>query len=86
MIPGSSSSIENNYNWPLNPNSGLETIYEIGIECDQLFQQHGGRKIQLVESLNTSAKWIEALKEMIISHNSHIHKYDPNHRILVETS
>jgi ferrochelatase len=44
----------------------LETIYEIGTEYDHIFKQHGGEKIQLVESLNENPKWIEALKKMIV--------------------
>lgn len=45
----------------------LETIYEIGTEYDEIFKEHGGEQIQLVESLNDSPKWIEALKKMVIS-------------------
>jgi len=44
----------------------LETLYEIGIEYDQLFKEHGGEKIQLVESLNSRPKWIATLKTMIL--------------------
>lgn len=33
----------------------LETLYEIGVEYNELFQEHGGEKIQLVESLNYSS-------------------------------
>ncbi len=44
----------------------LETIYEIGTEYDEIFREHGGEKIQLVESLNDSPKWIDALKSMVI--------------------
>jgi len=43
----------------------LETIYEIGVEYEHIFKQHGGEKIQLVESLNENPKWIEALKKMV---------------------
>mgnify|MGYP000083940165 CR=1 FL=1 len=42
----------------------LETIYEIGIEYEEIFKQYGGEKLQLVESLNEEAKWIEALRRM----------------------
>jgi len=45
----------------------LETIYEIGTEYQEIFHEHGGEKIQLVESLNDSPVWINALKEMVIS-------------------
>ena len=44
----------------------LETIYEIGTEYNEIFREHGGEKITLVESLNDSAKWIGALKNMIL--------------------
>ena len=48
----------------------LETIYEIGIEYNDLFKKHGGEKIQLVESLNDHPKWIEALKNMVLANNN----------------
>lgn len=44
----------------------LETIHEIGTEYHHLFRQHGGEKIQLVESLNSHPRWIQALKEMVL--------------------
>ncbi len=44
----------------------LETIYEIGTEYQEIFTEHGGEKIQLVESLNDSPVWIEALKNMVL--------------------
>jgi len=43
----------------------LETIIEIGHEYHQLFTKHGGEKLQLVESLNDSDMWVEALKKLI---------------------
>ena len=45
----------------------LETTVEIGMEYQKLFEQYGGEKIQLVESLNDHPMWIEALKEMILA-------------------
>ena len=45
----------------------LETIYEIGMEYEHIFKQHGGEKLQLVESLNENPKWIEALKKMALA-------------------
>jgi len=42
----------------------LETIYEIGVEYQDIFKEAGGEKVQLVESLNDSAPWIEALKQL----------------------
>ena len=44
----------------------LETIYEIGTEYQEIFIEHGGEKIQLVESLNDSKVWIQALKNIIL--------------------
>lgn len=44
----------------------LETTVEIGYEYQQLFTEHGGEKIQLVESLNAHPLWIEAMKEMVL--------------------
>src|SRR5690606_1606970 len=43
----------------------LETIYEIGEEYNDEFIAAGGKKVQLVESLNDHPEWIQALKEMI---------------------
>jgi protoporphyrin/coproporphyrin ferrochelatase len=44
----------------------LETIYEIGTEYQEIFHEHGGEKVQLVESLNDSPLWIDALKKMVL--------------------
>jgi ferrochelatase len=44
----------------------LETIVEIGIEYQKLFNEHGGGKIQLVESLNEHPMWINTLKNLIL--------------------
>ncbi|MCW3070881.1 MAG: ferrochelatase [Bacteroidetes bacterium] len=44
----------------------LETIYEIGTEYQEIFHEHGGEKVQLVESLNDSPAWINALKSMVL--------------------
>lgn len=44
----------------------LETIIEIGKEYQKLFEENGGEKIQLVESLNDHPMWIETLKEMVL--------------------
>ncbi|MES2762806.1 MAG: ferrochelatase [Bacteroidota bacterium] len=42
----------------------LETIYEIGTEYQEIFEKHGGHKIQLVESLNSGADWVETIKKI----------------------
>jgi ferrochelatase len=44
----------------------LETIVEIGIEYQNLFTEHGGEKIQLVESLNEHPTWIKTLKNLVL--------------------
>lgn len=44
----------------------LETTHEIGVEYQHLFEEHGGEKIQLVESLNGDKIWIDLLKNLII--------------------
>jgi ferrochelatase len=43
----------------------LETLYEIGVEYDELFRLNGGEKAELVESLNDLPQWIETLKRKI---------------------
>lgn len=45
----------------------LETTIEVGIEYNDLFKEHGGEKVQLVESLNVNNTWVECLKEMVTS-------------------
>ena len=43
----------------------LETTIEIGDEYKELFQEHGGKDWQLVESLNDSEIWIETLVDLV---------------------
>jgi protoporphyrin/coproporphyrin ferrochelatase len=43
----------------------LETVIEIGDEYQQLFKEHGGEKVQLVESLNDDDGWVNAIKTLI---------------------
>ena len=45
----------------------LETLIEIGVEYQKLFEEYGGEKVQLVESLNDHPMWIETLKEIVIN-------------------
>jgi protoporphyrin/coproporphyrin ferrochelatase len=45
----------------------LETLIEIGIEYQKLFEEHGGEKVQLVESLNDHPMWIETLKDLVLN-------------------
>ncbi|WP_158828892.1 ferrochelatase [Mucilaginibacter lacusdianchii] len=44
----------------------LETIYEIADEYDEEFRHLGGEKVQLVESLNDSPLWIDALEQLVV--------------------
>ena len=46
----------------------LETIIEIGDEYQEIFKEHGGEKVQLVESLNDHPLWIKCLKELVTEH------------------
>lgn len=43
----------------------LETTIEIGEEYQELFEHHGGEKVQLVPSLNESPVWIQGLEDLI---------------------
>jgi ferrochelatase len=36
------------------------------VEYQKLFEEHGGKKIQLVESLNDHPMWIGTLKKMVL--------------------
>lgn len=44
----------------------LETTVEIGIEYREIFEENGGEKLALVESLNDHPKWIETLKDLVV--------------------
>lgn len=43
----------------------LETSVEIGVEYQEIFEEHGGEKVQLVESLNDSQKWTDTVYSLI---------------------
>jgi ferrochelatase len=43
----------------------LETTIEIGEEYQELFEEHGGEKVQLVPSLNDSEVWIDAMEKIL---------------------
>ncbi|MBL6449912.1 ferrochelatase [Fulvivirga sp. 29W222] len=45
----------------------LETIIEIGDEYQEIFEEHGGEKVQLVESLNDHPLWVDCLKDLILN-------------------
>lgn len=44
----------------------LETIIEIGDEYQEIFTEHKGEKVQLVESLNDHPLWIKCLQELVV--------------------
>jgi protoporphyrin/coproporphyrin ferrochelatase len=43
----------------------LETYIEIGDEYQEIFEEHGGEKVQLVESCNTETTWVNGLTDFI---------------------
>lgn len=43
----------------------LETTVEIGSEYKEIFEDHGGEHLQLVESLNDHPLWVNTLTDMI---------------------
>ncbi len=43
----------------------LETTIEIGEEYQEIFEEHKGEKVQLVESLNDHPLWIDTLESII---------------------
>lgn len=44
----------------------LETVIEIGEEYQEIFEHHGGEKVQLVESLNDHPLWVRCLRELVV--------------------
>lgn len=45
----------------------LETTIEVGEEYKELFEQKGGKHWQMVESLNTHPRWVNALKDIVLN-------------------
>ena len=43
----------------------LETIIEIGAEYQEIFEEHGGEKVELVPSCNTLPIWVNGLADFI---------------------
>ncbi len=43
----------------------LETIYEIGDEYEELFQENGGEHLEMVPSLNSDNLWVDAILDII---------------------
>lgn len=43
----------------------LETTIEIGVEYQEIFEEHGGEKVQLVESLNDHPTWVNCVTEIV---------------------
>lgn len=50
----------------------LETIYEIGTEYEEVFKEHGGERVTLVNSLNTNDVWVNAVREIVLGVSSTI--------------
>lgn len=48
----------------------LETTIEVGVEFKEIFEENGGEKWQLVESLNESPTWIDALEQLASPNSS----------------
>lgn len=48
----------------------LETIIEIGDEYQEIFEEHGGEKVDLVASCNDKKEWVDTLEEMIRKESS----------------
>lgn len=44
----------------------LETLYEVAVELNEEFVKLGGKRLELVPSLNDHPLWIEGLKELIL--------------------
>jgi ferrochelatase len=44
----------------------LETIFEVGVEYQEEFEHHGGEKLQLVDSLNDSDTWADAVVKIAV--------------------
>ncbi len=47
----------------------LETIYEIGTEYNEIFKEHGGETVSLVNSLNSNDEWVRAIEEIVLKKN-----------------
>lgn len=43
----------------------LETIHELGVEARDLFLKYGGKELTMVESLNDTDFWVEALTQLV---------------------
>ena len=50
----------------------LETIIEIGDEYQEIFEELGGEKVQLVESLNDHPLWISCLKDLVLNEKQEV--------------
>jgi ferrochelatase len=43
----------------------LETLIEISVEYQGIFEAHGGEKVELVPSLNDHPRFIDCLESMV---------------------
>ncbi len=46
----------------------LETTVEITEEYGEEFVEMGGEELQLVDSLNSDPRWVEALRDIVLEH------------------
>ena len=53
----------------------LETNVEIGSEYEELFKEHGGEHLQMVESLNAEDFWVNALKTIILANGTRLGRF-----------
>lgn len=47
----------------------LETKVEIGVEYKELFEEHGGEQLTMVESLNDMDEWVATIKDLVVNIN-----------------
>lgn len=43
----------------------LETLVEIGVEYQEIFEEHGGEKVQLVPSSNTHDRFVDCVEDLV---------------------
>jgi len=43
----------------------LETIFEIGVEYEELFIEKGGQKLDYVPSLNSNDNWVKCIEGIV---------------------
>ncbi len=46
----------------------LETLVEIGVEYQEIFEENGGIQVDLVPSLNLDPMWVDTVKSLVVPH------------------